>query len=291
MKEFRDILTKNYNESNVVIYGVPFDCNCSIGAGSMKAPQKLRELSWWLPPYSMDGKSLSHIKVFDNDDFEVHSFNDIEKNSNIFNDDKLKVIFGGDHSISIPFQEKFIKKAKEDNKIPVLIHIDAHCDICDIYLGSKYSHACTVRRAIDNGLEDENLYMIGIREFEKDGYDYLINRKNDVNLYKASDVMDIGMEKIVKSIFKKLNNDKYAVYISFDIDSLDASYVPGTGTPETCGLTPFMIKTLFENIAKLDNIYCLDIVEVSPPLDINDITSWCAIKLFYEFLANYTPKN
>ena len=286
MKEFRDLLVKDYDSANIIVYGVPFDCNCSIGIGSSKAPDKLRELSWWLPPYSMDGKPLSHVRIFDGGDINV--WKEKEKtfvDTNIFNDDKLKIIFGGDHSISIPFQKEFIKKSLTNNKIPIIIHIDAHCDICDFYLGSHYSHACTVRRALDNGLKDENLFMVGIREFEKDGFDYLINRDNQVHLYTASKVFEFGMESVAKAIYDFANRDKYNVYISFDVDSLDAAYVPGTGTPETCGLTPQMIKTLFSYLSKLNNIVCFDMVEVAPPLDVNDITSWCGIKLLYEFLS------
>lgn len=290
MKEFRDLLAKEYDDANVVVLGVPFDCNCSISSGASFAPQKLRELSWWLPAYSMDGKPLSHIRIYDRGDLTINSFDDICKSSDIFGDDKLKVIFGGDHSISIPFQKQFIDYSKKNNKTPILIHIDAHCDICDEYLGSKYSHACTVRRALDNGIKEENLYMIGIREFEKDGFDYLINRGNKVNLFKASDVFEQGINNIVDNIFNTINDDKYSVYISFDIDSLDSAYAPGTGTPETCGLTPLMIKTIFNKLGMLKNIYCFDIVEVSPPLDVNDITSWAAIKLFYEFLVNYNKQ-
>ena len=285
MKEFRDLLSKSYDEANVVLYGVPFDCNCSIGVGASKAPNKLRELSWWLPPYSMNGEPLKHIRIFDCGDIDVHSFDDICKNSRIFNDNKFKVVFGGDHSISIPFQKEFINRCSELGKTPVLVHIDAHCDICDTYFGSKFSHACTVRRAIDNGIQDQNLYLIGIREFEKDGFDYLINRKNSVNLFLATDILENGIDSAIKALSKVVDNDEYKIYVSFDIDSLDASFVPGTGTPETCGLYPVHLRKLLRFLGSANNVSCLDIVEVSPPLDSDDITSWCAIKLFYEFLS------
>lgn len=284
LKEFRDLLVDNKEEANVLVYGVPFDQNCSVSSGSNKAPNKLRELSWWLPPYSMDGESLSHIKIFDCDDISCRTFDDIDNNSYIFDNDKLKVIFGGDHSISIPFQKRFIEKCNKLNKKPVIVHIDAHCDICDIYLGSKFSHACTVRRALENGLEESNLFMIGIREFEKDGFNYLINRKHNVNLFKASDIYKNGLETFL-NLIKTRDNDNYLIYVSFDIDSLDASYVPGTGTPETCGLTPNQLRTILRTLGSFSNIECIDLVEVAPPLDVNDITSWCGIKLLYEFFT------
>ena len=285
MKEiFRGLLTNDYNEANIVLYGVPFDQNCSISSGSYKAPSKLRELSGWLPPYTMDGKSLKNIKIYDSGDIDVRSFEELERYSNIFNDAKLKMIFGGDHSISIPFQKAFIEKTLAEGKKPVIVHIDAHCDICDIYLGSKYSHACTVRRALDNGLEQRNLFMIGIREFEQDGYEMLINNKNDIHLYMSSEVLDVGLSRFIKEINEK-NDDKYRLYISFDIDSLDASYAPGTGTPETCGLTPNIVKKILKHLGSFSNVDCIDLVEVAPTLDVNDITSWAGIKLLYEFFG------
>lgn len=283
-EKFRGLLAEKNEEANIDLYGVPFDQNCSISSGSYKAPSKLRELSWWLPPYTMDGKPLNHIKIFDKGDINVRSFDDIEKHANIFNDDKLKLIFGGDHSISIPFQKEFIKKTLNEGKKPVIVHIDAHCDICDVYLGSKYSHACTVRRALDNGLEQENLFMIGIREFEKDGYELLIKNKNNVHLFKANEIIEEGLSRFFNEIDEK-NNNEYRVYISFDIDSLDAAYAPGTGTPETCGLTPNIVRKILTHLGSFSNIDCIDLVEVAPPLDINDITSWAGIKLLYEFFG------
>lgn len=285
MKEiFRGLLTNNYDEANIVLYGVPFDQNCSISSGSYKAPSKLRELSGWLPPYTMDGKPLNNIKIYDNGDINARSFEELEQCSNIFNDSKIKMIFGGDHSISIPFQKAFINKTINEGKKPVIVHIDAHCDICDVYLGSKYSHACTVRRALDNGLEQDNLFMIGIKEFERDGYVLLINNKNTVHLYKANEVLENGLSKFIKEINEK-NNDNYRLYISFDIDSLDSAYAPGTGTPETCGLTPSIVRRILMHLGGFSNIDCIDLVEVAPPLDINDISSWAGIKLLYEFFG------
>lgn len=283
--EFRGLMCDREQEANVLVYGVPFDCNCSISAGSKYAPAKLRELSWWLPPFSMDGKSLSHLRIFDKGDFSFERFEDLfTQAKGFFDSGKLPIIFGGDHSISIPFQKEFITQCKESGKAPVIVHIDAHCDICKEYMGSRFSHACTVRRAIENGLDDENLFMIGIREFEQDGYDYLINRSNGVHLYKASDVHRDGLAKWRQDMLR-FNSDRYRIYVSFDIDSLDAAYAPGTGTPETCGLLPFQIKEILSTLGGFSNIDCLDLVEVAPSLDVNDITSWAAIKLLYEFLA------
>ena len=84
----------------------------------------------------------------------------------------------------------------------------------------------------------------------------------------------------------KKRSKKYSIYISFDIDSLDLGYAPGTGTPETCGLTPFIIREILRFLSTFSNVECLDLVEISPPLDTNDQTSWCGIKLLYYFFEN-----
>lgn len=289
MKEFRDLLVNKKEDANVLIYGVPFDCNCSISSGTMKGPNKLRELSWWLPPYSMNAEPLSHIKVFDEGDFDARSFEEIEKCAkDLFANETFKIIFGGDHSISIPFQKDFINKALAKGKEPVIVHIDAHCDICESYFHNTNSHACTIRRALGNGLKESNLFMIGIREFEKDGYDYLINKKNDVHLFKSTEVLTSGLKRFLEELATK-NDDKHELYVSFDIDSLDCSFAPGTGTPETCGLTPMILREILRFVGSFKNIRCLDLVEVSPPLDTNDVTSWTAIKLLYEFFATLKP--
>ena len=289
MEKFRDILVDNINKANVVFYGVPYDGNASISKGTSKAPDKIRELSYWLPPYSMLGEPMDHVKIYDLGDYKGNNFEDLFLEAEkVINLNKFKFICGGDHSISIPFQKAFIDKCHKDNKEPVIVHIDAHCDICDSYLGNKYSHACTVKRALDNGLKQENLFMLGIREFEKDGYDILIKNKNDVHLFLANEILNInkGLHRFFEEIQAKYDNN-HRIYISFDIDGLDASYVPGTGTPETCGLTPTLVKRILLALAEFSNVEVIDLVEIAPPLDINDITSWCGIKLLYEFLGKH----
>lgn len=290
MKKFRGLLTNNFDESNVLFCGVKFDGNASVKFGSRYAPDKIRELSYWLPPYSMEGYPLDKIKLFDYGNFESNDYNDLFDYAKQFmQNDKLKFIVGGDHSITIPFQKEFIRKCKTNNKEPVIVHIDAHCDICNEYLGNNYSHACTIRRALDNGLSEENLFMIGIREFEKDGFDYLIKNKNDVHLFTANNILDNGLNGFFKELNLK-NNDKYSIYISFDIDSLDACYVPGTGTPETCGLTPYLVRKILAKLGSFDNIDTIDMVEIAPNLDNNDITSWCGLKLIYDFFSEIAKK-
>ena len=291
MKKFRGLIVDEIKDANVIFVGVPYDCNASINSGSRFAPNKIRELSYWLPPYTMNGHPMKNVKIFDSGDYLINDFQDLfSKAKELMEIDNLKFIVGGDHSISIPFQKEFVSKCQSNNKTPVIIHIDAHCDICIEYHGSKFSHACTVRRALENGLEQENLFMIGIREFEIDGYEYLIKNENKVNLFLATEILENGLDVLFGKL-SKVNNNKYKIYVSFDIDSLDAAYVPGTGTPETCGLTPNHLRKILNYLGTFKNIEAIDLVEIAPSLDSNDITSWCGIKLMYEFLNSYFNDN
>ena len=292
MKEtyFRDLLTNDIKESNIILLGIPYDLGCSCGKGASLAPKTIRELSSFLPPFTADGKSLKNNKIYDYND--VSEYSKIEdKFKEVLQYDKFNLILGGDHSISIPTQKAFLEYAKKLNKIPVIIHIDAHPDICDFYDGSKYSHACTNMRAIENGYETNNITMIGIRGYEEQEVQYLSNHK-ELEVYNASYINKNGFKKILESLFNKYkNSENHLIYLSYDIDANDPSFAPGTGTPEAFGLNSIellnFIKELFINLP----IKVMDIVEVSPVLDNNDITSWLALKTIYEILGILSLKN
>lgn len=285
MKEefFRDLLTNDLEESDVILLGIPYDEGCSCGKGASLAPKVIRELSSFLPPFTADGKSLKNLKIYDYKD--VFEFSKIEdKFTEILNCNKFNLVLGGDHSVSIPTEKAFLDYATSLKKTPVIIHIDAHPDICDFYDGSKYSHACTNKRAIDNGYKTENIVLVGIRGYEEQEVIYL-NQHKELEVYNASYLNEFGFDKVLESLFKKYKDDKYLVYLSYDIDANDPSFAPGTGTPEAFGLNSIkllnFIKELFLNLP----IKVMDIVEVSPVLDNNNITSWLALKTIYEILG------
>lgn len=285
MKEefFRDLLTNDLEESDVILLGIPYDEGCSCGKGASLAPKVIRELSSFLPPFTADGKSLKNLKMYDYKD--VFEFSKIEdKFKEVLSHNKFNLVLGGDHSVSIPTEKAFLDYATSLNKTPVIIHIDAHPDICDFYDGSKYSHACTNKRAIDNGYKTENIVLVGIRGYEEQEVIYL-NQHKELEVYNASYLNEFGFDKVLESLFKKYKDDKYLIYLSYDIDANDPSFAPGTGTPEAFGLNNIkllnFIKQLFINLP----IKVMDIVEVSPVLDANNITSWLALKTIYEILG------
>lgn len=282
-KNFRDLLVENLESANVVLTGIPYDEGCSCGGGASLAPDKIRELSAFLPPLSMDGDDLTHVKLFDKGDLlKCDNFFDMIKEDSLktFNLDKFPLFVGGDHSVTIPLQQAFYDYAKSKGKIPAIIHLDAHPDICDFYDGRYDSHACTNKRSIDYGYDTKDVVLVGIRGFEAQEVKYFAEHP-EIDVYTANDCYKLGMSQIIENLKSKFD-DRYMIYLSYDIDINDPSHAPGTGTPEAFGPTSRMvldlIRGLFENLP----IKAFDIVEVSPKLDINDITSWLALKTIYE---------
>lgn len=280
---FRGLLTKELKESNITLTTIPYDEGCSCGVGASLAPDKIRELSAYLPPLTMDGILLDKVKLYD--------FGNVEKCENYFSKlkevalnrfelNKFPIFIGGDHSVTIPLQEAFYDYCKKENKTPAIIHLDAHPDICYFYDGSKLSHACTNRRSIEYGYKPEDITLIGIRGFEAEEVEYLSSHP-ELKVYNANKCYNYGIDNIIKDLKNKYS-DKYAIYLSYDIDINDPSFAPGTGTPEAFGPTSRMVLELILGLFKELNIKAFDIVEVSPPLDTNDITSWLALKNLYE---------
>lgn len=284
MKEFRNLMTDDITKSNVIICGVPFDGNASVGKGASLAPDTLRELSYDLPALDRNGNLLNNTFIYDQGNFDASDFNKLSEEiySKIISyDNKFQIILGGDHSIAIASEKAFYKKALEENKEPVIIHIDAHPDICDEYHGSKYSHACPIKRALDLGFKDENITLIGVRGFEAQEIE-TFKKHPLLDVYKASDVNKLGIEALLLILCSKYKNPKYKIYLSYDIDANDPAYAPGTGTPEAFGLKSIDILNLICGLISNLNITTMDMVEIAPPLDVNNITSWLGLKTLYE---------
>ena len=292
MNEFRDLMAKSEEEANVFLCGVPFDKNASVGKGASLAPQVIRELSYDLPALDMLGNDLRKVKIHDLGDFCGDSFEELEKNfaDNLLIKDGFHIILGGDHSIAIASERAFYDSCIKRNKVPVIIHMDAHPDICDVYEGSKYSHACPIFRALEYGYEDRNITMLGIRGFEAQEIETFKKHPN-LDVFKSFDIKKLGVEALLTLLVSKYRDEKYEVYFSYDIDANDPAYAPGTGTPEAFGLTNFETVAILTGLIANLNVTCLDIVEVAPPLDVNNITSWLALKSLYEVFHTLIESN
>jgi len=191
----------------------------------------------------------------------------------------VPLILGGDHSISIPvFQAQ--RERHKDQRLGVL-WLDAHPDLCDVFTGSKLSHACVLRRALEFGIEPGDVCMVGLRSWEDQEIDLIEN--GELNVYTAALIAERGIRSIATSVYSKLSRCD-AVHISLDIDCLDPAFAPGTGIPDSGGLTSRELITLIKSLQGLP-LVGLDVVEVSPPIDPSEVTIFAALKIIMEYIA------
>ena len=280
---WRGLLVKNFEEAEIVTFGIAIDKNCSIRKGACKAPKILRRCSEFLPPVTMDGQIL-HSNLYDLGDVKKYDYEDVYQKLKLCVNKKFTLILGGDHSISILSQKAYRELT---NKKVGIIHIDAHADICDYYDNSNYSHACVNRRALENGYSLSDITMIGIRSYEIQEVKFL--EKNKINVYSSEKVTELGIEKILKETCEKYK-DYEEIYLSFDIDAVDPSFAPGTGTPEAFGVSSKEVLELIVGLITKLPIKIMDIVEVSPPLDCNNMTSCLELKYILEIFEVVNQK-
>ena len=282
-KEFRNLITENKKDANVFICGVPFDKNASVGKGASFAPKVLKELSYDLPALDMQGNNLTKVKIFDCGDYDASDFDELTKKlkDDFLTNEGFHIILGGDHSIAIASERAFFENCKKHGTTPVIIHMDAHPDICDVYEDSKFSHACPIFRAIEYGFKDENVTLVGIRGFEAQEIE-TFKKHPKLDVFKTVDIKKLGVEALLTLLVSKYKDPKYEIYFSYDIDANDPAYAPGTGTPEAFGLTNFETVAIATGLVANLNVTCMDLVEIAPPLDVNNITSWLGLKTIYE---------
>lgn len=243
----------NYNTSKIVMMGLPFDGTCSFTPGSRFAPERIRLASWALEEYSpVFDKHLDSVNFFDAGDLEFpfgntqKTMNIIEENvEQIYNDNKIFFGVGGEHLVTYPAVKACQKKYND----LMVIHFDAHADLREDYLGEKLSHACVMRRITDI-IGFENLKQIGIRSGEKEEFDLI--RKHKTLITSKNDLLQIIKDK--------------NIFISVDVDVLDTSTMPGTGTQEAGGFTYNELMSWLL-ILKNANIVGADVVELAPEID------------------------
>jgi len=280
-----EINVSEMNNADICVMGIPFDGAVSCGKGTAFAPEVMRNLSRYLPPTTEEGLIFDTLKVYDHGDVAIdldwsRYYATVEEEAfNLMKSNNFCLFIGGDHSVTIPLHRAF-GRFNKDKKIGV-IHFDSHSDICDEYDGHKWSHACTEKRTVDDVISPEDLSLIGIRSWEAEEVVYL-NNHTEVLLIKAYDIHKKGYEYVCNELKKKYA-DYDAIYLTLDIDVLDPSCAPGTGTPEAGGLESREMMEIIKFLIPQLPITAMDVVEVSPSLDNeNNITSWTALKIIYE---------
>ena len=281
-------------DAAIGIMGIPFDNAVSLNKGASKAPEQLRNLSIDLSDTTDEFIPIRDGILYDFGD--VHAdlnwdsyFTEIrEKAEEVLADGRFGLFLGGDHSVTIPLHKAFgnvWRTQRQASRIGV-IHMDAHYDLCPDYDGHPWSHACTEARALDDVIKGEDLTFIGIRVAELTELE-LMQEHPGITTYRAADVHENGYRQIAQQVIRKYR-DYDAVYLTLDIDVLDPAYAPGTGTPVSGGLTPTQLIGILRMLLREAPVRAMDIVEVAPPLDVNDITSWAALRVIHEVFSQFS---
>ena len=260
---------KDYNTSDIVMLGFPFDGTVSYRSGSRFAPEQIRLASWGLEEYSpCFDKHLNDCNFYDAGDLEfplgntAKSLDLIKKNvEEIYKDGKKVFGIGGEHLVTLPE----IEAISGFYKNLAIIHFDAHTDLRKEYLGEELSHSAVIRHS-GNIIGFENLKQIGIRSGTKEEFDLM--QKYNTRALKYDD-LDILTDK--------------NVFVTVDLDVLDTSVMPGTGTPEVGGLTFNELLGWFKYISKF-NIIGADVVELAPDYDSSGASTAVATKVIRELL-------
>ncbi|MGN0277691.1 MAG: agmatinase [Hominisplanchenecus sp.] len=266
----------SYEDAIIVLFGAPFDSTTSFRPGARFGSSAIRHESFGLETYSpYQDKDLTDCAVFDSGDLELcfgsseTALSDIEnRTAEILNDHKLPLMIGGEHLVTLGAVRAVL------NKYPDLhiIHFDAHADLRDDYLGAKLSHACVIRRCHDL-LGDNRIHQFCIRSGEKAEFEFA-GKHTDMHPFHFE-----GLSELVRT----LEESSVPVYFTIDLDCLDPSVFPGTGTPEAGGVTFMQLLSAILEVCRT-NVVGADINELAPMLDQSGVSTATACKVMRELL-------
>lgn len=283
-----DLNDQNINEVDFGLIGVPWDAGTTNRPGPRHGPRQMRDLSTMIR--AMNG--ATRIKPFELANFadlgdapvnpadiqdcmkRITEFYEKVKSNGI-----IPMTVGGDHLTSLPVLRALASSA------PVgMIHFDAHTDLFESYFnGYKYTHGTPFRRAIEEGLLDpKRVIQIGIRGSMYDGADIEWGRHQGVTIIQIEELFERGIKDVMQQARDIVGNNE--TYCSYDIDFIDPTFAPGTGTPEVGGPNSFQALQVVRELSGI-NLIGMDLVEVSPPFDQSGATSWLGISIVFEMLC------
>ena len=278
--------------TDVGFLGIPYDVGNSWRPGTRFGPREIRNYStrysgwggsqqkgYW--DINQNKRFLEDISMSDCGDVDV-AYYDIERNRKIITQTVKKilkagtfpVVIGGDHSITYPCICAF-----EDFKSLDIIQIDAHLDWIDEVDGIRYANGSPMRRSMELDFTNK-MVQLGIRCIRSRESDYNFAKSQGSQIFTRQDIRQKGVDEIVEKL-PPLEN----VYVSIDIDGLDPSIAPGTGSPTVDGLLYYEVINLLKGITKKSNVVGFDIVEVNPMVDLSGQTCLLATTLILEFLG------
>ena len=286
---FRLPVSETADGVDVGIIGVPLDIGTSNRNGTRYGPRQVRAESVLVRPYNMATRAapFDSFQIADLGDVALNPYNlsacieIIEQHySAVLENAVTPVSIGGDHTITLPILRAIARKHG-----PVaLIHVDAHADVNDTMFGEPVAHGTIFRRAIEEKLVDpRSMFQIGLRATGYAAEDFDWARDQGVTVVQAEACWYKSLAPLMEEVRRLVGPDQPA-YLSFDIDGLDPSVAPGTGTPEPGGLTGSQGLEIIRGCYGLNLIGC-DLVEVSPPYDTTGNTALLAANLLFEMLC------
>ena len=265
-----------YDQARIVLYGAPFDSTTSFRPGARFGPSAMRNESFGLETYSpYQDADLTDCAVFDSGDMELcfgsaeAALQDIEaRAAEILTDGKFPLLLGGEHLVTLGAVRAVVQKYPNLH----MIHFDAHADLRDDYLGAKLSHACVLRRCHDL-LGDGRIHQFCIRSGDREEFRFA-RTHTDLHPFGFD-----GLEACVSS----LRAQGVPIYFTIDLDCLDPSAFPGTGTPEAGGVSFVQLLEAIRTVCTA-NVVGADVNELAPALDASGVSTATACKVLREFI-------
>jgi guanidinopropionase len=284
----RTPLVRDPSKLDIALIGVPYDGGVENRPGQRHGPREIRNMSSLMRsvhhvtrvnPYQLCRVAdMGDVPIPDAFQVEASHGNITEFYREVHAAGILPLSAGGDHSISLP-----ILRALASERPVGMVHIDAHTDTFDEELGSKFTHGTPFRRAVEEGfLDPGRTVQIGIRGAADSEEGWTFSVESGMRVIFIEEFTRLGVEAVIAEARRVVGDDP--IYISFDVDSLDPAFAPGTGTPEVGGITTIQAQTLVRGLRGLDLIGG-DVVEVSPPFDPSGITALVGATMMYEILC------
>jgi guanidinobutyrase len=275
---------------DVALVGVPLDIGTSNRTGSRYGPREIRSESVLVRPYGMATRAapFDSFQVADVGDVPLNAYS-LEKSIAIIEEhfDRLlasgakTIALGGDHTVALPI----LRAQHKIHGKMALVHVDAHADTNDSMFGESITHGTIFRRAIEEELVDPGyMFQIGLRATGYAAEDFDWARERGVRVVPAEECWYKSLEPLMAEVRAAIGPDR-PVYLSFDIDGLDPSVAPGTGTPEPGGLVTSQGLEIIRGMYGLNLVGC-DLVEVSPSYDASGNTALLAANLVFEMLCS-----
>ena len=264
-----------YKDAKIVLFGAGFDGTTSFRPGTRFAPAAIRNESFGIETYSpYQNKDMTDYSYFDSGDLELpfgstnRAVADIAMRADmILTDGKTPFMIGGEHLVTLGS----VMAVKEKYDDLYIIHFDAHADLRDDYLGQKFSHACVIRRCHEL-VGDDHIFQFGIRSGDREEF-FFADEHTEMHKFNFD-----GLEETVEKLKGK------NVYLTVDLDVLDPSVFPGTGTPEAGGVSFDELRRALTLVCSKLNIIGCDVNELSPVYDQSGVSTAVACKIIREML-------